>query len=72
MPLPCGSSPNAKRRRWMKPKKLKIPAGGSGGVGTTQPKVLIEVKSGQKIIWKDTGRTVPGTVAPSTNLHIKG
>lgn len=26
----------------------------------------------KKIIWQDTGRTVPGTKTPSVNLHVIG
>lgn len=39
---------------------------------TKKPKVLFTITNGKKIIWQDTGRTVPGTETPSVLLHVKG
>lgn len=35
-------------------------------------KILFEINRDQKIIWKDTARTLPGTETPSVLLHVMG
>lgn len=52
--------------------KLKIKSAGSGEMGTTQPKVILDVKSGRSTILEIKGNVGPiSMLCPSMKLDIK-